>query len=90
MSFFNKSFHGVGIDEGLKILDEVRNEFNIPVTADFSNAEWGKETGEVIWFKYLPTYVDKLLYQATKTNKPINLKKGQFMSPWNIRNSVKT
>ena len=87
-----KSFHGVGIDEGLKILDEVRNEFNIPVTADFSNAEWGKETGEVCDMVQIPAYLCRqtsILRAAAKTNKPINLKKGQFMSPWNIRNSVK-
>ena len=41
------------VDEGTKILDEVGNEFNIPVTADFSNAEWGRC---VIWFKYLPIH----------------------------------
>lgn len=87
-----KSFHGVGLEEGLKILEDVRSEFNIPVTSDFSNAEWGKQTGIVCDMVQIPAYLCRqtsILRAAAETKKPINLKKGQFMSPWNIRNSVK-
>ena len=42
------SFHGVGIDEGLKILTEVRDSFGVPVVSDFSDASWGAATGEVV------------------------------------------
>ena len=41
------SFNGVGIIEGLKILEKVRTEFQVPVTSDFSDPSWAKETGEV-------------------------------------------
>lgn len=87
-----KSFHGLGIEKGLKILDEVRDNFSIPVTSDFSNPEWSKATGEVCDMIQIPAFLCRqtsILRSAAETKKPINLKKGQFMSPWNIRNSVK-
>ncbi len=86
------SFHGVGILEGLKILEKVRNEFDIPVTSDFSDPRWAKDTGEVCDIVQIPAYLCRqtsILKAAAETNKPINLKKGQFMSPWNMKNSVK-
>ena len=86
------SFHGVGITEGLRILEKVRNEFEIPVTSDFSDPMWAKETGEVCDIIQVPAYLCRqtsILKAAAETNKPINLKKGQFMSPWNMKNSVK-
>ena len=86
------SFHGVGITEGLRILEKVRNEFEIPVTSDFSDPMWAKETGEVCDIIQVPAYLCRqtsILKAAAETNKPINIKKGQFMSPWNMKNSVK-
>ncbi len=88
----SSSFHGVGIDEGLKILEEVRNEFNIPVVADFSDPSWAKPTGEVCDMIQIPAYLCRqtsILRSAAETKRPIHLKKGQFMSPWNMKNSVK-
>ena len=86
------SFNGVGIIEGLKILEKVRTEFQVPVTSDFSDPSWAKETGEVCDIVQIPAYLCRqtsILKAAAETNKPINLKKGQFMSPWNMKNSVK-
>jgi 2-dehydro-3-deoxyphosphooctonate aldolase (KDO 8-P synthase) len=87
----SSSFHGVGIDEGLKILQEVRSEFNIPVVADFSDPSWAKPTGEVCDMIQIPAYLCRqtsILRAAAETKRPIHLKKGQFMSPWNMKNSV--
>ena len=87
-----KSFHGVGLDEGLKILEDVKSEFKIPVTSDFSSVEWAEQTGIVCDMVQVPAFLCRqtsILRAAAETKKPINLKKGQFMSPWNIRNSVK-
>ena len=87
-----KSFHGVGIEEGLKILEAVRTEFGIPVTSDFSDPSWGKATGEVCDIIQVPAYLCRqtsILREAAKTQKPVHLKKGQFMSPWNMKNSVR-
>lgn len=86
------SFEGVGLEKGLKILSEVRNQLNIPVVSDFSVPEWGKATGEVCDMVQIPAYLcrqSSILKAAAATNKPILLKKGQFISPWNMKNSVR-
>lgn len=86
------SFHGVGIDQGLEILSEIRKEFGIPVTSDFSDPAWAQATGEVCDLVQVPAYLCRqtsILKAAAKTGRPIHLKKGQFMSPWNMKNSVK-
>ena len=86
------SFHGCGIEDGLQILSAIREEFGIPVTSDFSDPAWAKETGEVCDLVQVPAYLCRqtsILQAAAKTGRPIHLKKGQFMSPWNMANSVK-
>lgn len=86
------SFLGIGLDEGLAILDKVRHTVGVPVTCDISNAEWAAETGEVIDLIQIPAYLCRqthILVEAGKTGKPINIKKGQFMSPWNMKNSAR-
>ena len=70
----SSSFHGVGIDEGLKILQEVRSEFNIPVVADFSDPSWAKPTGEVCDMIQIPAYLCRqtsILRAAAETKRPI-------------------
>ena len=86
------SFHGIGIDQGLKILSEVRDNFNVPVVADFSNTSWAEKTGSICDMVQVPAYLCRqtsILKAAANTKKPVLLKKGQFMSPWNLKNSVK-
>ena len=86
------SFHGVGIIEGLKILSKVREEFKIPVVSDFSETTCAQQTGEVCDLLQIPAYLCRqtsILKAAASTRKPIHLKKGQFMSPWNMKNSVR-
>lgn len=86
------SFHGLGVDHGLNILNEVRETFNVPVVSDFSDPAWGKATGEVCDLVQVPAYLCRqtsILRSAASTQRPIHLKKGQYMSPWNIKNSVR-
>lgn len=86
------SFHGVGIDEGLKILEDVRSEFGIPIVSDFSSVSDAELTGKVCDLVQIPAYLCRqtsILRAASLTKKPIHLKKGQFMSPWNMKNSVR-
>lgn len=86
------SFHGVGIDAGLEILQEVRSEFGVPVVSDFSRAEDAPLLGEVCDMVQVPAYLCRqthLLQAAARTGKPVHLKKGQFISPWNMKNSVR-
>ncbi|MBF0252095.1 MAG: 3-deoxy-8-phosphooctulonate synthase [Alphaproteobacteria bacterium] len=85
------SFHGLGIEGGLEILAEIRREFEVPVTSDFSDAAWAAATGEVCDMVQVPAYLCRqttILRAAAQTGRPVHLKKGQFMSPWNMKNSV--
>ena len=86
------SFHGLGLDEGLAILDRVRTETGLPVSSDFSDPSWGAATGEVVDLIQVPAYLCRqtsILRAAAATGKPVHLKKGQFMSPWNMKNSCR-
>jgi 2-dehydro-3-deoxyphosphooctonate aldolase (KDO 8-P synthase) len=86
------SFHGLGLDDGLRILSDVRDKFQVPVTSDFSDPSWGPATGEVCDLVQVPAYLCRqtsILKAAALTKRPIHLKKGQFMSPWNMKNSVR-
>lgn len=86
------SFHGIGIEPGLEILAAIRDEFGVPVVSDFSDPAWGEATGEVCDMVQVPAYLCRqtsILRAAAATGRPINLKKGQFMSPWNMKNSVR-
>ena len=87
-----ESFHGLGLNKGLEILSELRREFNVPVVSDFSDTQWAKVTGEVCDLVQVPAYLCRqtsILKAAAETKRPIHLKKGQFMSPWNMKNSVR-
>lgn len=86
------SFHGVGLTEGLNILAEVRLAFGIPVVSDFSSAEDAKLLGKVCDMVQVPAYLCRqthMLQAAAATGRPVHLKKGQFISPWNMKNSVR-
>lgn len=86
------SFHGLGMDHGLRILEDVRKTFGIPVVSDFSDPSWGPATGEVCDMVQVPAYLCRqtsILRAAAQTRRPVHLKKGQFMSPWNMKNSVR-
>ena len=64
----------------------------MPVVSDFSDPAWGPATGEVCDMVQVPAYLCRqtsILRAAAETNRPIHLKKGQYMSPWNMKNSVR-
>ena len=86
------SFHGLGPDHGLQILSKVRSEIGVPVVSDFSDSSWAKATGEVCDMVQVPAYLCRqtsILRAAAETKRPVHLKKGQYMSPWNMKNSVR-
>lgn len=86
------SFHGIGLAQGLAILQRVREVHKVPVNCDVSNIEWMQETATVADMIQIPAYLCRqthLLRAAGATGKPVHIKKGQFMSPWNMKNSVK-
>ena len=86
-----KSFHGVGLEDGLAILEKVRATFGIPVTCDVSNVEWMEDTAAAVDLIQIPAYLSRqshLLIAAGETGLPVHVKKGQFLSPWNLKNAV--
>lgn len=86
------SFLGIGLEEGLRILQKVRTEVGVPITSDVSSADWVAPTAQVADLLQIPAYLCRqthLLLAAGNTGKPINIKKGQFMSPWNMKNSAR-
>ena len=83
------SARGVGIDEGLKILEEVKLTFSCPVITDIHTVSQCAEASEVVDVLQIPAFLSRqtdLLIAAGKTEKPINVKKGQFLAPWEMMN----
>ena len=86
------SFRGLGIDEGLKILSEVKREIGVPVITDIHLPLQAGAIAEVADMIQIPAFLCRqtdLLIAAGETGKPINVKKGQFLSPWKILHIVK-
>ena len=86
------SFRGLGIDEGLKILEKVRSEINVPVITDIHLPEQAKPVSEVVDIIQIPAFLCRqtdLLIAAAKTGKILNVKKGQFLAPWDMANVIK-
>ena len=86
-----KSFRGPGVDEGLKILDEVKKRTGLPVTTDIHETSQVAPAAEVVDLLQIPAFLARqtdLLLAAGRTKKAVNVKKGQFMAPWDMRNVV--
>jgi 2-dehydro-3-deoxyphosphooctonate aldolase (KDO 8-P synthase) len=86
-----KTFRGPGIEEGLKILDEVKNKTGLPVLTDIHEADHASAAAQVCEVLQIPAFLARqtdLLFAAGKTGKVINVKKGQFMAPWDMKNVV--
>lgn len=80
---------GVGIDKGLQILGDIREHFGVPVITDVHDAAQCARVGEVVDVLQIPAFLCRqtdLLVAAAKTGKVINIKKGQFMAPWDMGN----
>lgn len=85
------SFRGPGLEKGLKILERVKKEFDIPVLTDVHSPEEATAAGEVCDILQIPAFLCRqtdLIEAAAKTGAVINVKKGQFMAPWDMRNVV--
>ena len=83
------SARGVGIEEGLKILEEVKLTFSCPVITDIHTVSQCAEASEVVDVLQIPAFLSRqtdLLIAAGKTEKPVNVKKGQFLAPWEMMN----
>ena len=84
-----KSKRGIGLDDGLKILSEVKKTFNIPIITDVHEPYQCPEVANVVDIIQIPAFLCRqtdLLNAAAITNKVINVKKGQFLAPWDMKN----
>lgn len=85
------SFRGPGLEKGLEILDAVRRETNLPVMTDVHEPAQAAVVGEVVDCLQVPAFLCRqtdLLCACAQTGKPVNVKKGQFLSPDEMKNVV--
>ena len=83
----HKSFRGPGLDEGLDILAEVKDKFNVPVLSDVHSPKEAEIAGETLDVIQIPAFLCRqtdLVLAVGKTGKVVNVKKGQFLAPWDI------
>lgn len=85
------SYRGPGIEEGMKMLKAIKDKYNIPVITDVHEAWQCEKVAEVADVLQIPAFLCRqtdLLIAAANTGKAINIKKGQFLAPWDMKNIV--
>lgn len=86
-----KSFRGMGIEAGLEVLKTVRAKIGVPVLTDVHESDQCAAAGAAVDMLQIPAFLCRqtdLLVAAAQTGKPVNVKKGQFMAPWEMSNAV--
>ena len=87
----DKSFRGPGIDEGLRILRKVRDELGVPVLTDVHDIPQIEPVAEVVDVLQTPAFLARqtdFIHAVAASGKPVNIKKGQFMAPHDMKNVV--
>ena len=85
------SFRGPGLDEGLRILQQVKEQFELPVLSDVHDVSQVAAAAEVLDILQIPAFLSRqtdLLVAVGQTGKTVNLKKGQFLAPWDIEHGI--
>lgn len=85
------SFRGPGIENGLKILKRVKEETGLPVLSDVHSAEEVNAAADVLDVIQIPAFLSRqtdIIVAAAKTGKPVNIKKGQFLAPGDVKNII--
>lgn len=88
----HESFRGPGFSMGLQILKEIKQELNIPVLSDIHEAGQITKAAEVLDIIQIPAFLCRqtdLVIEAAKAGAIINIKKGQFLAPWDMKNVIK-
>jgi 2-dehydro-3-deoxyphosphooctonate aldolase (KDO 8-P synthase) len=86
-----KSFRGLGMDQGLKILSEVKRQLGVPLLTDIHDKDEVKDVAAVVDVLQTPAFLCRqtdFIRAAASAGKPVNIKKGQFLSPQEMRNVV--
>ena len=85
------SFRGLGIEEGLRILQKVKDEVGVPVLTDVHEDTPMDEVADVVDVLQTPVFLCRqtnFILKVAATGKPVNIKKGQFLAPWDMKNVV--
>jgi 2-dehydro-3-deoxyphosphooctonate aldolase (KDO 8-P synthase) len=85
------SFRGPGIEKGLRILENIRKKLSVPIMSDIHSIDQVKPASEVLDLLQIPAFLCRqtdLILLSSKTGKPVNVKKGQFLSPWDVKNII--
>jgi 2-dehydro-3-deoxyphosphooctonate aldolase (KDO 8-P synthase) len=85
------SFRGPGLHEGLRVLDNVKDNYNVPVLTDVHDPAQVEAVAEVSDILQIPAFLSRqtdLILAAAKTGRAVNLKKGQFLAPWEMSNAI--
>ncbi|RTL12350.1 MAG: 3-deoxy-8-phosphooctulonate synthase [Neisseriaceae bacterium] len=83
------TFRGPGIDEGLRIMSEVKRQLGLPLVTDIHDVEQIDQVASVVDILQTPAFLCRqtdFIKAVAKTGKPINIKKGQFLAPWDMKN----
>jgi 2-dehydro-3-deoxyphosphooctonate aldolase (KDO 8-P synthase) len=86
-----RSFRGLGMEEGLRILGEVKKQLGVPVLTDVHEYTPFDEVAEVVDVLQTPAFLCRqtdFIQKVARVGKPVNIKKGQFLSPWDMKNVV--
>ena len=86
-----KSFRGFGLDAGLKILDKVKTQIGVPVLTDVHSIEEIASVAAVVDVLQTPAFLCRqtdFIHAVASAGRPVNIKKGQFLSPWDMQNVV--
>jgi len=86
-----KSYRGPGLEKGLKILEKVKEEFDIPILIDVHRIEEVELVSKVADILQVPAFLCRqtdLIISIARTGKPVNVKKGQFLAPWDMKNVI--
>lgn len=85
------SFRGPGIINGLRILEQIKSELGLPILSDVHSTNEIKDAAGILDVIQIPAFLSRqtdFILEIANTGKPVNIKKGQFLAPWDIRNVV--
>lgn len=85
------SYRGPGSERGLRLLSDVRSKYDVPVISDVHSVDEIKAASKVLDALQIPAFLCRqtdIIIAASNTGKPVNIKKGQFLAPWDVKNII--
>jgi 2-dehydro-3-deoxyphosphooctonate aldolase (KDO 8-P synthase) len=85
------SYRGPGIEKGLRILSDIKSRFDVPILSDVHSVDEVKPAAEVLDILQIPAFLCRqtdLILAASETGRTVNIKKGQFLAPWDMKNII--